>query len=326
MLVLSAQYVSNEDDSIGLDILTILGNLSSKSENLEWTLPSADGERAYYLSDPCPGIVKKVCLKAKNDSGKISELVFIEGDSFTVSLSGEELFLKEWYQNANPISAWRKSVFGSYVSTREKLGKLHSVLSLSCGSFGEEFAEQLLSVKYVRPEYRVLEIGGNIGRNSCVISSILNDSSKLTVVECNKSAALVLEQNRDANSFSFNILIGALSKHRLCQKEWLTMKLQGDEAPPPGWSEVPTFGSEKISSSYDAIIADCEGAFVDILSDFPEILSSAKLVIVENDYQSIADYQKMVMILGTAGFALEHSQGGGWGPCRTYFYQVFTRI
>ena len=36
-----------------------------------------------------------------------------------------------------------------------------------------------MSVLYIKPHNFDLEIGGNIGRNSCIISSLLNDSNKL---------------------------------------------------------------------------------------------------------------------------------------------------
>ena len=40
-----------------------------------------------------------------------------------------------------------------------------------------------MSVIFINPNDCVLEIGGNIGRNSCVIGKILNDSNHLLVID-----------------------------------------------------------------------------------------------------------------------------------------------
>lgn len=60
------------------------------------------------------------------------------------------------------------------------LTKIHSILVFRHGNLQEEYPEQCLTCQFIRPHDIVLEIGGNIGRNSCIIASILNDSSNLS--------------------------------------------------------------------------------------------------------------------------------------------------
>jgi FkbM family methyltransferase len=83
----------------------------------------------------------------------------------------------------------------------------------------EEFPEQKMAVKYLKGDEKVLEIGGNIGRNSCVIGRILNHSDFVTL-ECDSTIAKQLIENRDLNGLTFHVEIAALSKRPLIQKEW----------------------------------------------------------------------------------------------------------
>jgi hypothetical protein len=79
-----------------------------------------------------------------------------------------------------------------------------------------------MAVRYLTGKESVLEIGGNIGRNSLVIASILNNSNFVTL-ECDTNIAAQLVENRDLNNFNFHIESSALSKRRLIQKGWDTM-------------------------------------------------------------------------------------------------------
>ena len=82
--------------------------------------------------------------------------------------------------------------------------------------------EQLMTAKHLHPDDCVLELGGSIGRNSCVINSILTDKTKHVVVEPSKAELNILLKNRDSNNLGNNCIqnIGILSKYLsrvLCQ-------------------------------------------------------------------------------------------------------------
>jgi len=168
-----------------------------------------------------------------------------------------------------------------------KLLILHKCLIIEGGDIREEFPEQVMATMFINPKARVLEIGGNIGRNSCVIASILGNESNLVTLESNKIIANTLKRNRDMNRMNFNIEVSALSKRRLIQRDWTTKPLEIGENIPEGYFEVDTIAFEELQKKYDIIfdtfVLDCEGAFVEILKDMPECLNSVNTIILEND-------------------------------------------
>ena len=99
----------------------------------------------------------------------------------------------------------------------DKLADLHSKLKLNYGNFSEEYPEQEMAAMYIKPDDIVLELGGNIGRNSCIIASLLNDSKHLVVFESDVTVAQYLKENRDLNNLNFHIEDCAISKCDLYQ-------------------------------------------------------------------------------------------------------------
>jgi len=73
----------------------------------------------------------------------------------------------------------------------DKLTSIQSSLKLEGGIFLDEYPEQMMSAKYLTGNEKVLEIGGNIGRNSLVIASILNKNNNYDFVslECDENIA-----------------------------------------------------------------------------------------------------------------------------------------
>ncbi len=168
-----------------------------------------------------------------------------------------------------------------------KLQRIHSKLELLHGSILDEYPEQLMTATFLPPDAKVLELGGNVGRNSCVIASILQDSRNLVTIEPGKIWADQIKENRDHNSLSFHVEAAAVSKTPLVQQGWVTIPSAEDL---PGYHRVDTITftelEEKYSIVFDTLIADCEGALYYILRDDPQILTNIKLVIVENDYSN----------------------------------------
>ena len=166
-----------------------------------------------------------------------------------------------------------------------KIENIHSVLKIN-GDFSRELVEQKMVVRYFTGNEKVLELGGNIGRNSLVIAHILKNKNNLVVIECGKSDAKILTENRDLNNFNFHIETSALSKRKLIQKKWQTKPsyiLQ------KGYNWVDTITLRDLKNKYaikfDTLVLDCEGAFYYILKDTPEILDNINLIIMENDYK-----------------------------------------
>jgi FkbM family methyltransferase len=172
-----------------------------------------------------------------------------------------------------------------------------------------------------------LEIGGNIGRNSLIISSILGLNDKnLVVLESDSDIAAQLEENKKLNNKNFHIENSALSKRKLIQKAWDT--IPSDEVL-DGYKTVNIINFDEIGAKYniifDTLVIDCEGAFYYILQDMPEMLENIKLIIMENDYRNIEHKQYVDGVLLSKNFKVDYSESGGWEPCRANFYEVWKK-
>jgi len=207
-----------------------------------------------------------------------------------------------------------------------KTFQIQSALRLNYGSFFEELPEQRMSVRYLTGKEKVLEIGGNIGRNSLIIACLLANQQNLVTLESNLEIAAQLKENRDANQLQFHIETSALSKRALIQKGWDTLP---SETLQEGYSWVNTMTLDEIQTKYnivfDTLVLDCEGAFYYILMDMPEILANINLIIMENDYTDISRKQYVDEVLTQNGFYRDYAEGGGWGPCTDYFFEVWKK-
>ena len=212
------------------------------------------------------------------------------------------------------------------VDNVDKLIKLHNKLQIRHGDFNSELPEQMMAIKHIKGHERVLEIGGNIGRNSLIIASLLNDSKNLVTLECDTDIAMQLTENRDINHLQFYIENSALSKRKLIQKGWDT--IVSDELL-PGYKPVNTITMEELYNKYnidfDTLVLDCEGAFYYILVDMPEILKNINLIIMENDYHNFGHKLYIDNKLRQENFEVVHSEAGGWGPCRNNFFEVWKK-
>lgn len=178
-------------------------------------------------------------------------------------------------------------------SITQRLSDLHSRLKLNYGNFSEEYPEQEMSVMYIKPDDIVLEIGGNIGRNSCIIASLLNDSKNLVVFESFNTYAQQLKDNRELNNLSFHIEDCAISKCELYQKSWNTKPVNEMYREDfVDWTKIKTSTWSDIKNKYndlrfDTLVADCEGALYYILRDEPTFLENFQKVIIENDFKNL---------------------------------------
>ena len=184
----------------------------------------------------------------------------------------------------------------------EKLKTIQNKLKIKYGSFNEELPEQKMAVRYLTGNEKVLEIGGNIGRNSLVIASLINNNY-LVSLESDSNIAKQLEENRNLNNYTFHIENSALSKRKLIQKGWDTKPsniLEKD------YNWVNTISLEELNIKYniifDTLVLDCEGAFYYILMDMPEILNNIRLIIMENDYHNISHKEYVDSILRKYNF------------------------
>jgi len=209
---------------------------------------------------------------------------------------------------------------------KKKLSHIHSILSLKHGSLMQEYPEQLLATTFLDPNAKVLELGGNIGRNSCVMSLILNDDKNLVVVEPSKFSSSLLIENRDLNGMYFNVERSAISNISLIQNKWKT--IPGDVVL-PGYTKVNTISfsdlEKKYDITFDTLVCDCEGALYYILMNDPDMMKNINMVIIENDYDDINHKIFVDDVFQRYGLECVYNEEGGWGPCYSSFYQVFKK-
>ena len=218
------------------------------------------------------------------------------------------------------------------MSVDPKLTDLHSKLKLIHGDFSEEFPEQEMSAMYIKPDDIVLELGGNVGRNSCIIASLLNDSKNLVVFESNVAVAQQLKENRDLNNLNFHIEDCAISKCDLYQKDWDTLPMNyiNPNIDFAKWTKIKTLTWGDIKNKYNNIsfntlVADCEGALYFILRDEPTFLENFKKIIIENDFYVLNFKLAVDEEFKKFNFKRVYVKGGGWGPCEEYFYEVWEK-
>ena len=211
---------------------------------------------------------------------------------------------------------------------QETLLNIHNQLIINHGNKYDEYPEQLLSVMFVNPNDYVLELGGNIGRNSCVIGKILKDSNNLLVIESDPLSVSKLEENKNINSLSFKIEGSAISKIPLIQNEWNT-KPQINDVVPEDWKIVNTITWNELKLKYNmnfnVLVVDCEGALYYMLKDEPEFLNGFETIIIENDFTDIKHKEFVDEEFKRYNFKSIFKISGGFGPCYNYFYEVWKK-
>lgn len=151
-----------------------------------------------------------------------------------------------------------------------------------------EIPEQLMVLTHLKPTDIVLEFGGSIGRNTCIICKILNDSSNLVTIEPNETERIGLEKNKLLNKFKFNIEPSVLSTTPLYILEWHSFKEEIKDSIKIeciDWTNL----NEKYKLKFNVLIIDNEGNFVDNLKEFPEMLADIELISIEHDFNNIED-------------------------------------
>lgn len=268
-------------------------------------IPSGDVNRAKYLGDPIPGTLKEI-------------IVVDDNDTKTVVKSKDTLSF--------PYPHWRELV-KNLDAPEAKLSVLHQNLAFKGGHIRMEYPEQLMSAMFIPTDAKVLEIGSNIGRNTLTIASLLNDETNLVTLECDPKSVHVLLVNRNRNGMKFHVEPSALSARRLVQHGWTTIPSEVDI---PGYNVVPTITLEQLKLKYrkdfDTLVLDCEGAFYYILKDFPNILDGIKLILVENDYNTLEKKQEVDEILLTNGFTNVYRRDLTCRmPCSKCFFEAWKK-
>jgi FkbM family methyltransferase len=214
----------------------------------------------------------------------------------------------------------------SIIDIDNRLSAIHSKLQLNYGTFLDELPEQKMVLRSLSGKEKILELGSNIGRNSLVMASILENSENLVTLESDTEISERLKDNRDINNFNFHVENAALSNRKLIQQGWSTIP---SEILIEGYKPVNTISLVDLQNKYkidfDTLVIDCEGAFYYILMDMPEILNNINLIIMENDYIDPMCKLYVDDVLKSNDFYRYYVESGGWGPCYHNFYEIWKK-
>lgn len=273
---------------------------------------------------------KSIIIKSSNTTYEIKHT-----ESAILNISTGQVYLNT-NQNSHPNNinsiqeSYKKSILQAKKELDEhkkRLMQIQNSLILKYGSFNDEYPEQLMAITYLTGFEKILEIGGNIGRNSLILGAILkqkNNDHNMVTLEPSEIYYNKLLENRNNNNLNFKVENAALSKRNLIQKKCDTIV-----------SDVVLEGYEKVNCidwntligkyqiNFDTLIIDCEGAFYYILLDMPEILQNIKMVIMENDYMNIKHKKTVDKILKHNNFEVIYRESGGWGCCFAKFYEIW---
>jgi len=264
------------------------------------TIPNYDKIRKYFFGNPDPNNENLIFI---NDGNKINAY----DNNYRIDID----------LNNNEIKAIT-------------ISDIYSKLNINYGTFNEELPEQLMTFAILNKKSKVLEIGGNIGKNSLIIASLLENSENLVVLESDITNSKQLEENKKLNNLNFYIENSALSKRKLIQRGRTTIP---SDILINGYNWVNNISLEELNKKYniifDTLILDCEGAFYYILLDMPEILDNVKLIIMENDYTDIKQKEYVDKILIQNNFNCCYDQPllncYFTMPCSQYFYEIWKR-
>jgi FkbM family methyltransferase len=281
-------------------------------------IPRADTSRAMIFTDPVPGVRKSIFVLYNGEEHSYNDTteVYIDTVECKIYTIGE---------------VFPKHIIDTYPEIiTNTLILIHTIVPLKHGWFINEFPEQKLSVNFLTGNEKILEIGANVGRNTFVMSYILNkkNNSSLVSLESNNDVFQKLVENKNGTNLNCFLENSALSKRNLIQNPYLWNTIVSDEIP-EGYQKVNTITFDELEKKYnitfDTIVLDCEGAFYYILLDMPEILDNINLVIMENDYDDIEHKKYINSVLKEKGLSVIYSEGDGWGPCADFFYEVWKR-
>ena len=299
--------------------------LTKLNNNNIITIPSQDNNRGIIFSDHLLGVLKKIFII-------INELTIEYDYYYTINIDILNNSITTVNHNDNSIiniihtDETLKTLHYKLTNNNEKLKSLHSKLKIMYGNFNEELPEQKMAVRYLNGCEKVLEIGGNIGRNTLIIASLLQNDNNFLTLECDSDSADKLKENRDLNNLHFHIEKSALSNRKLIQRGWDTIP---SDTLIEGYNWVNTITLSELKTKYnidfDTLVLDCEGAFYYILIDMPEILNNINLIIMENDYQCISEKNMVDETLKKNNFYRDYVETGGWGVCYNHFFEVWKK-
>jgi FkbM family methyltransferase len=154
--------------------------------------------------------------------------------------------------------------------------------------------ERKLIKEYLKPEDRVVELGGCLGIVSCVTNRLLADKTNHVVVEANPFCIAALYRNKELNKAGFLIEHCAVDSKREVTFYLHPVYIVGGTVQRPNNCPVrlPAKSLRQLDAErgpFTALIIDIEGSELEVFKDSLEILRRLRVVIVELHEFAIGD-------------------------------------
>lgn len=209
-----------------------------------------------------------------------------------------------------------------------KLYNIHQKIKFIHGSLNEELPLQLIIIEHINPNDKVLELGGNYGRTSCIINYLLNNKINHVVIEPQNDIIPFLTENKNINNFNFKIEDRAISNTELYINNNITKPINeiNDYI---NWRPVKfiTWNNfkNKYNINFNVLVVDCKDTLYYILKDNIKILYNIDKIIIKNDFSNIKYKEFIDNLFKLNNFIKIYNESGKYGPCSKFFYEVWKK-
>jgi|HubBroStandDraft_3_1064219.scaffolds.fasta_scaffold66591_1 FkbM family methyltransferase len=167
-----------------------------------------------------------------------------------------------------------------------ELPNLPMKLELLTGAY--EQPERSAALRYIRPEWPVVELGGCFGVVACVTNKLLRNPEAHVVVEANPLVIPLLISNRNINHCSFKIVNRALAYDAdtvtFCpERDFWGNSLYHNGGQPPVTVPATQLGQILREEGFEkfSLICDIEGQEYELVMRELDALGKAELIILE---------------------------------------------
>jgi len=308
-------------DNVYADITNIV--LKKCIKNGKIIIPASYVLRCKIFRDP----IKKVVKHIKVVDNYNNSIIFDQNKE--IEIDNTNFNLSEYVFYRTPSQArkhWWESK-GKFLQNKgEQLVQLKSLIKLENGILEEKLGEQIMAITFINPDDIVLEIGGNIGRTSLIISSLLKDENNLVSIDSNPDHFKKLNYNKNINEMDFKTEEVAISSKDLIQRRSET---KVSDVILPGFFKINTITWEtfrnKYNMQFNVLFIHCGHALINILDSENSFFDNFDRVILINDFKDILEKNYVDKNLKKYNFKPIFTRGGGKGLCKDFYYQVWKK-
>lgn len=269
-------------------------------------IPSTDIEQVKLFGDPYRKHIKNIIIffsKLVNNNIESTYKIYPLGSIIDIDISSLNIprNISCWFDTVNStpldILQFIYTKYNINLNVSTQLNQLH-----------------YMCVKYISPDDKILLLN-NKNYNSVVIQQLLNNTSDVDSVCTNN--LITVGDDIESSILSYNKLIQ--KDNNIIRSDVLL--------PGYSWVNIITFHEIEIKYNiiFNTIVLDYNSEFYFILHANNSILNNITKLIITNDYGNILHKQYVDIILKDKQFNCVYSHNGGYGPCMSFFYEVWMK-